>query len=476
MGLLFALLLLVAVQLSSATNIGEASPGILITFLINGILGASMIVRETLRASVSLKQIHWIFFTSFFVIAPLNQYVFGYMPWGFDMPKQLFLTTNFILLLWGVLFCFFTDTRLSTKSERPVGSGYRQFFKGLPNISRAAVCVCLVLSFISLTYFIVFIGLENALARSTAIFEAETQSGSLLINIFVRATPVFSFVFIFVRYRQKGDMKFALLAAFIFLLVVDFPTAMPRYNAAAIYGGLIILIVPALLNHRGLFPLMFFLALVFIFPAINIFRLNEFSLEALFLGISNVLAKLPEGFLTGDYDAYSMVARALYFVEQNGFSWGYQLLGAMLFFVPRSVWTTKPYGSGSLIASSAGQDFTNLSCPLPAEGLINFGFVGLIAFAVVVALFCRRVDSRPRTANKGWLLFWPFLCFFFFFLLRGDLMSGLAYTLGYFAVFGLQLQLVRSFDWIKQFAGGPKQLPGNKGKNTCKKQFPSPNA
>lgn len=443
LSLLLVLVMLVAIQISAATNIEKISPGVLITFLTNGIFGCSMIVKETLRTSVSLKQVHWIFFLTFLVVAPLNQYMFNYAPWNFVISTQLFISTNLIIFVWGVLFCGLSSIGLHEKTKTQIGDGYRDFFDRLPKVSRLAVIGCFAASLLSFVAFATLVGFENAFSRSTAIFETDAQSSGLLLSIFVRATPVFSFAFIFVHYRQYRNMKTLLVLSFIILIIVDFPTGMPRYNAAAIYGGLMILLIPAFLNQRGLFPLVFLGALIFVFPAINAFRLSAFSPDGLFFAFSNVITSLPEAFLSGDYDAYSMLARAISYVEKVGISGGYQLLGSLFFFIPRSVWVTKPYGSGATIALAEGQAFTNLSCPLPAEGFINFGFPGLVVFVVALAIFCRFFDRRSRTSSEGWILFWPFLCFFLFFVLRGDLMSGLAYTSGYFFVFALELLFVR---------------------------------
>lgn len=439
---LFAVVLLVTLEVVAATSMDEADPVVLGTFGLNGILACAMIVRELLRASVSLKQIHWIFFLAFFVIAPFNQYVFGYRCWDFALFDEQYLETNLLVMLWGILFCLFTNIGMAKNNKRSESCSYREFFESFPHVSRTAAIICLVLSVVALVVFASLVGLENAFSRGTAVFDTDTQANGLLLDKIIRATPVFSFAFIFIHRKQEGGAVPLLLVSFVILLLVDFPTGMARYNMAVVYGGLLILLVPAFLDDRGLFPLLFLAALLFVFPAINAFRANDFSFDTFFVSLSTTVTNLPEGFLAGDYDAYSMLARTLIYIQQNGISWGYQLLGCLLFFIPRLVWTTKPLGSGATIGAAQSQSFTNISCPLPGEGLINFGLLGLVAFAITLALLCRRFDRRLQVPG-GWTIFWPFLCFFLFFMMRGDLLSSSAYTMGYLFVFAAELFVVR---------------------------------
>ena len=80
-----------------------------------------------------------------------------------------------------------------------------------------------------------------------------------------------------------------------------------------------------------------------------------------------------------------MICRSLDLVSQMGSFKGKQLLGAMLFFIPRSIWPSKPIGSGATIAIYQRQSFKNISCPIIGEAIINFGIIGVIIFAVAIA-------------------------------------------------------------------------------------------
>ena len=89
-------------------------------------------------------------------------------------------------------------------------------------------------------------------------------------------------------------------------------------------------------------------------------------------------------------------------------------------------------GSGQTAAEFFGWDFTNLSCPLPAEGYVNFGILGVVVFAVHFSLIVSKADNvfwRGRSVFMK--IVYPFVVPFVFFLMRGDLLSSFAYLFGF---------------------------------------------
>ena len=119
------------------------------------------------------------------------------------------------------------------------------------------------------------------------------------------------------------------------------------------------------------------------------------------------------------------------YVNQFGFSYGYQLLGALLFFVPRSIWPSKPYGTGRMAFEALHQHwFTNVSAPLVAEGYSNFGIIGLIFFGLIVGSASNSIDKKFWNDKRNFSftkVLYPFIMLKFFFMLRGDLLSSWSY-------------------------------------------------
>ncbi len=133
-----------------------------------------------------------------------------------------------------------------------------------------------------------------------------------------------------------------------------------------------------------------------------------------------------------------MLVRTIIYVNFHGITWGNQLLGSLLFFIPRKFWPQKPIGSGHTIATDLGWDFTNVSCPYIGEGYINFGILGVILFAITLAVLTKFGDvayKKSVYSNSKEItiieLVYPFSIGFLFFILRGDLLSSLSYYIGF---------------------------------------------
>lgn len=423
---------------------GDVNWAVVVSFLFNGAFACWALIRDAAVRPFSLVQVHWLFFLTFFVIAPLSQYAANYSCWGYPVSQTSYVTSNAILFIWAVFFLAFST--VGAKGATSSAGNAESFFYRLPQVSKGSVWVVLALSLVATSMLVSLVGFENLFSRSTFSLNLD-KTQSLLLEKVLRCTPLFAFTFAFIRFKQSKDCFGALVLGAILLLLADFPFGMPRYNAAAVYGGLMLLCIPSFRRRKGLFPIVFLLLFLVVFPASNVFRLNEFDLDLFAMAIGRTFASFSEGFCSADYDAYSMLPRALDYVSVHGLTGGAQLLGALLFFVPRVVWPEKPQGSGATIVSAQGQAYTNISCPLPAEGIMNFGVIGLVAFAVLFGIACKRIDASSEMG--GWAIFHPFLCFLFFFMLRGDLLSSFAYTTGFAVVYFATFLIAVPAPWFR---------------------------
>lgn len=187
------------------------------------------------------------------------------------------------------------------------------------------------------------------------------------------------------------------------------------------------------------------IGVLFIIPLINVGRYNFTiitSIEALKLNHPINILK------SGDFDAYANIVHTIHYVQENGVTWGRQLLGSVFFFIPRTIWLNKPVGSGHVVAKYFYFPNFNVSSPLQAEALINFGIIGFPIFAMIFGRILRNVDDCYKNRinqlriNPDSLAFidvvYPFWLGFVFFISRGDLMSSFAYMVG-FTLAGLPL-------------------------------------
>ena len=140
-----------------------------------------------------------------------------------------------------------------------------------------------------------------------------------------------------------------------------------------------------------------------------------------------------------------MIMNTVNHTSEYGYSFGYQLLGVFLFFIPRSIWTSKPFGSGYTVRLYQGEKFLNVSSPFIAEGLMNFGMVGVLIMGLVVGRIVKRLDtlywlrgSSIKNIDNNYIgILYPFLLSLFFFMNRGDLMSTFSFLTSHVVVYTL---------------------------------------
>lgn len=123
---------------------------------------------------------------------------------------------------------------------------------------------------------------------------------------------------------------------------------------------------------------------IFAFPLLDYFRTR--STRAKQQGVFS-------SFFNPDFDAYQQLLNTITFVDERGFQFGKQIVGAILFFVPSSFWHTKPISSGPLVAQNLSLRWTNLSSPLPAEAFIDFGTLGVIVYCFFAARLILKADA-----------------------------------------------------------------------------------
>lgn len=156
-----------------------------------------------------------------------------------------------------------------------------------------------------------------------------------------------------------------------------------------------------------------------------------------------------EPLATKDYDQTVMFANTITWVDTRGHTYGRQLAGSALFFVPRSVWNGKPEDTGVRVGEWMGMNMTNLSAPLWTELWVDFGAPGMVGALALIGYAAARTDRRYARAvsrdgpGPGSVLAVtaPLIAGYTFILLRGPLLQ----SVGKMAVAALCLLLVTSF-------------------------------
>ncbi|ELC8465868.1 O-antigen polymerase [Clostridium perfringens] len=403
-----------------------------LTFFINTIVIIINLVRRD-ELGYSLDGIVWLFMLIFMSFAPLIQYFNNSFPWeGGNCFSDIILIKTNLIILFFILVYSIARKIIKSKIEK-----FKVRKKVLIiNNEKIILNFGFYISIILTLYIVYKTGFTNLFSRSTNNIEIGNSSILLVIDNTFRAFPliVFSMMYIYKFINGKSYNKWKVIILLFFSVLINFPTGLPRFQMAAIYIGLMI-ILKRNFNNKYFFKILIIFGILIIFPLINVFRYNTIN------DIVNLNMSLPnpvEDFLKGDFDSYSMIVRCINYINLNGSTLGYQLLGNIFFFIPRTFWNLKPVGSGVFIATNLGWNFKNVSFPYIAEGIINFGILGLILFAIVLAYFNTILDLRYKFSigNKSGKLeiiqvFYPYIIGFIFFIMRGDLLSSLSFTFAF---------------------------------------------
>ena len=440
-----------------ATAVPQTDSLVQVTFIINGLVALIALEVDIYRHPFSFTQIHWLFFLTFLVMAPWSQYLSDYRPWGYHWSREGFLLGNELLFGWAALFVIVSVVPWShlwkfARGRRVANSVSHKKYIAIPtaaehkreeaekksmvsNFSYVSYAVLLVLSLACFVMLGMVAGFGNLFSKATIGIDGN-GTGQLVIGVVFRAIPIFAFVIVCLAFKNKRLRWWMLVPLGLLMILTSFPTALARAVAAATYGGLLLIFVPVLRKKNGLFTTILFAGLIVVFPAINVFRKVSLSLCTGLNALADTIVSIPQGFNFEDFDAYSMFMRAIDYVQAYGSTRGLELVSSVLFFVPRSLWPGKLYGSGTMIGEAANLPWTRLSAPLPGEGMMNFGFAGVFLFAIITAAICRVLDSRYHSGRSASLrVFYPFGMIFFFVVMRGELMSALSVTVGYAAIF-----------------------------------------
>lgn len=217
------------------------------------------------------------------------------------------------------------------------------------------------------------------------------------------------------RWRLVGVM------IMIPVLFIMNPIGNARYTSGTVYASLMGAFGGFATRLRSTVSMIaVVLSLLFVFPIADAFRFSR----------SGSFGR--PGFFTdfignGDYDAFWTLANSLIYVESQGYDWGRQFLGVVLFWVPRSVWATKPWDTGILLARFRGYGFTNLSAPLWAELYLSFGIPAVIIGFFLLGRLFNRLDVAGAAAFVGGgfpSIVASVLPFYTIILLRGSLLQA----------------------------------------------------
>lgn len=372
----------------------------------------------------SLFKIYHIFNLFFFGIAPIFQYRENIEFIGeAHVSYNNRLISSIVILFSCVLFnvCYY-----HLMKKKDVFSKKNLFLNIVP-IRYSYEFPTNILIFVSFCCFIIIFYYNNFNIFSLLIRGGEYadrlsvgKANSLIINKFIRPIPLIIFLSS-VIYNPKG--YFSNFILLLILLFTAFPLGMPRNDVAGFYIP-VLLVSFSVFNRKNIFVSSLIIGLLLVFPFLNNFRRFTGEIKASF-GFDFSM------FNTLHFDAYASLTRI---ISNDIVTYGKQLLGVVFFFIPRSLWDGKPDGSGIYQAEYLNLNFSNISCPFIAEGYINFGFFGVFLFTFFLAFLTSKLDRwfwDGAFVNSFLKIPYFLILSMFLFVLRGDLMNGFSYTVGF---------------------------------------------
>ena len=257
----------------------------------------------------------------------------------------------------------------------------------------------------------------------------------------------FGGILLCVEYMKRPKKKIVnfltvlLMLCFFTILLFWFknPLVEKRNALGPIYICLLFLLIPRLLNRNVKTLFFMFFSMIILFPLTAILTHSDASFKEILNRPSILLEQMKGGgvasaFNTLNYDAFANIMATIDYVAYNGYSQGYQLLSAFLFFVPRSIWEAKPISTGQLVGEHLidvhGYNFSNLSNPLVSEGYINFGFFGILLAALGLAFVSVRLLAWLKSEDYLKKIMALYFAIHLIFLLRGDFTNGFSYYIG----------------------------------------------
>lgn len=385
--------------------------------VLRGILETYSGKRPYLRLSF------WAFMAVFAGLAPYGQAIGQFFPWA--IPISATEALSGCLLIW-VAIAGYEIGLLRTHRERSLRL---QFQPRALNLAIGTV-IMLVLTVIGITltggigtFFLARREFGDALGSSESvrvIVSTLARAPSLLVAVVLGTVAQSPLVKVRRTTLLVGSSSFALLA-----LVLGNPISTPRFWVATVLISIVLVAIrprtrPALAVSFGALLLI----MTIVFPVADYFRNSVDPQEA----TSERLNLGKELKMSPDYDAFQMSVLVMHATRDSVYVPGEQAIGALTFWVPRTVWPDKPEATGSVAALHAGMSFTNVSAPLWSEGFSNLWWPGAFGIMYLLGRGTRRLETRIENGCQLTSALVPLLAGLEIFLLRGSLQPVLAFV------------------------------------------------
>ncbi|WP_181009431.1 hypothetical protein [Streptomyces sp. SM11] len=415
---------------------------------------ATMILSTRRRL---LQGVIWMFVYIAMGVAPFAQVVIGQTPTPMVGPRQDLVTAVAMVLVGcaafdlGALLASRRPLRRRRPSPRSTGG---------PALAHPLRLRLLVLvAFAASAFYVMKLGGPavffssrqeiNETVAASGVASEGSQAGSAFLKGFGQVPALLALLFYTRRlatsYRARRTPSTVLVwvALAALNLLVNNPVSNARYWFLTVLVAFVFTAFPSSAAvYRTVLATGVVGALV-VFPYADKFRYDEGGQRTV------QSTSVFEPLVTKDYDQMVMFANTISWVDTRGHTYGRQLTGSALFFVPRAVWSGKPEDTGVRVGQWMGLRMTNLSAPLWTEFWVDFGATGMVGGMALIGYAAARTDRRYARAvtragpGPGSVLAIaaPLIAGYTFILLRGPLLQAA----GKLAIAALCLLLISTF-------------------------------
>lgn len=356
-----------------------------------------------------------LFAIPFYLVSPCIQYWFERSFWGRAFPAEIvFLHALLLVLVFLVVYALAYDQFNPIFRTRTVTVRRYAYLKIYLVM---VICALIVLDYYEYNMLYLYF---------RVVFDANYQIEGpyyLLMSKFIRPLPIV--MWLVFKYHTSSVIRVKDVPVLLYLLILLFPTGIPRFLSGTIYLTLLSLLVGSRSRAKHWITTTI-VGMTIFFPLFNRFR---------FYG-SNFHGQFTNAFLSEDFDSFSSIYGVL---ELNDLTWGRQFLGALFFWVPRSLWHNKPLSSGLLLSEELNYTYSNVSTNIIGEGYLNFGTGGVIITALFLGWYTKKLDIALKKQNVIWPVMFAFQLIF---ILRGDLMSSLAFTMALYMAYRISKKFI----------------------------------
>jgi hypothetical protein len=299
---------------------------------------------------------------------------------------------------------------------------------------------------------VLVVGVAAPYAYRSVDTDVTSTPALLIMNRFLLFLPSATFLILLnetVRSPQKLQFSrlCVLLLMFLLVLITENPYTEKRNALGPVYLGIMLVMFQNWLVTRGRRMLLLVFGMVLGFPAAAVLTHNHKALlgEAQ-ISMSQIGNLIADHYFSINYDSWANIYTSVEIVRVQGMQWGQQLLGAMLFFVPSSLWHFKPLATGIFLANYLvghySMWFINLSAPLAAEGYLDFGYPGVAAYAAAMAYFVTLLNKLAL--RREWAAFpmATYISVFLMIVMRGSLMIAMGFGVAALLAFRLASALL----------------------------------